>query len=32
VMLEKPKIWGCSKMFRCKARKKPYREAYIEIR
>ena len=23
---------GCSKMFRCKARKKPNREAYIDIR
>jgi hypothetical protein len=23
-------FWGCSKMFRCKARKKPNREAYNE--
>jgi hypothetical protein len=22
-------FWSCSKMFRCKARKKPNREAYI---
>ena len=25
-------FWGCSKMFRCKARKKPNREAYLRIR
>jgi hypothetical protein len=25
-------FWGCSKMFRCKARKKPNREAYMDIR
>jgi hypothetical protein len=25
-------IQSCSKMFRCKARKKPNREAYMDIR
>jgi len=27
--LKNPMFWGCSKMFRCKARKKPNREAYM---
>jgi hypothetical protein len=27
--VEEPLFRGCSKMFRCKARKKPNREAYI---
>jgi len=31
-LLKNPMFWGCSKMFRCKARKKSNREAYIEIR
>jgi len=30
--LKNPMFWGCSKMFRCKARKKPNREAYMDIR
>ena len=28
----KTSTWGCSKMFICKARKKPNREAYMNIR
>jgi len=31
-LLKTPMFEGCSKMFRCKARKKPNREAYVGIR
>ena len=32
VVVEKHHVLGLFKMFRCKARKKPNREAYMDIR